>query len=124
MFPILSVLFGTLELGVVIGNYIAISLCAASYIAVSQFMSSLSESQIISALLSAGTLFIFYLLELIFRSTSVDFLSNIVSFFSVITRYSNFQRGIFSLSDVLFFVSLTVLFLFFTSRVIEKRRWS
>ncbi len=124
IYPVISALCGTLELSVVIGNYVAISLCAAAYIAISQFMSSLSESQIISAILSVITLFAFYLLDIIFESTTVGAISAAASFLSIITRFESFSRGIFVFSDIIYFISITVLFLFLTSRVIEKRRWS
>lgn len=124
VYPLLSALYGTPEVAITVGNYVAIILAAAAYIAISQFMSSLTESQIISALLSAVTLSVFLLLDVIFSSTSVDIISRICAFLSIIVRYVNFSQGIFSLSDVVYFISLTVVFLFLTSRVIEKRRWS
>ncbi len=124
VYPLLAYLYGTPEPAITIGNYIAIILAAGAYIAISQFMSSLTESQIISALLSMLTLSLFFFLNLIFTITDIDFISKIASFLSIITRYVNFYRGIFSFSDVVYFISLTAVFLFFTSRVIEKRRWS
>jgi ABC-2 type transport system permease protein len=60
----------------------------------------------------------------IFKSTNIEFLAKALGFLSMITRYFNFFQGLFSLSDVFYFISLTVMFLFLTSRVIEKRRWS
>ena len=38
--------------------------------------------------------------------------------------YTNFTYGILSIVDVIFFLSVTGLFLFFTVRVLERRRWS
>ncbi len=124
VYPLLSALYGTPEVAITVGNYVAITLAAAAYIAISQFMSSLTESQIISALFSIATLSLFFFLDLIFKSTDVDIVSTVASFLSIITRYANFFYGRFSLSDVVYFISLTVVFLFLTSRVIEKRRWS
>ncbi len=124
VFPLLAGLYGTLEVGMVVGNYIAIILAASAYIAVSQFMSSLTESQIVAALASSVTLSVFFFLDLIFEKTNNDIVSVIVSFFSIITRYYSIYNGIFSLADVIYFISLIVLFLFLTSRVVEKRRWS
>jgi len=124
IYPLLSVLYGTPEPAITIGNYIAIIFAAGAYIAISQFMSSLTESQIISALLSFVTLSMFFFLNWIFESVDIDIISQIASFLSIITRYVNFYQGIFTFCDLVYFVSLTVLFLFFTSRVIEKRRWS
>lgn len=124
VYPLLAAIYGTPEPAITIGNYIAIILAAGAYIAISQFMSSLTESQIISALLSMVTLSLFFFLNLIFENTDIDLISQIASFLSIITRYVNFYQGMFTLSDVVYFVSLTAVFLFFTSRVIEKRRWS
>ncbi len=124
VYPLLSALYGTPEVAITVGNYVAITLAAAAYIAISQFMSSLTESQIISALLSVATLSVFLLLDVIFTSTSIDIVSSVCAFLSIIVRYVDFSQGIFSLSDVVYFISLTVVFLFLTSRVIEKRRWS
>ena len=124
VYPLMSALYGTPEVSIAVGNYIAIILAAGAYIAISQFMSSLTESQIISALLSVITLAVFLLLDVIFTRTDIDIISQVCSFLSIIVRYVNFSQGMFSFDDVVYFVSLTVLFLFFTSRVIEKRRWS
>lgn len=123
-YPIISAARGTLQADITLGNYVAVILAGAAYIAISQFMSSLTESQIISALLSMLTLSSFFFLNMIFSATKIDIIANIASFLSVITRFANFTKGIFSLSDIVYFISLAALFLFFTSRVIEKRRWS
>ena len=124
VYPLLSVIWGTPQFGIVLGNYIAIILAAGAYIAISQFMSSLTESQIISALLSMFTLSVFLLLNIGVYGAKNDAVSAVLSFLSIITRYTRFYSGIFSLADIVYFISLTVLFIFLTSRVIEKRRWS
>ncbi len=124
IYPILSATCGTLQTGITVGNYIAIILAGAAYIAISQFMSSLTESQIISALLSMLTLSSFLFLNMIFSYTTVDIIASVASFLSIITRFVNFTKGIFSLSDAVYFISLTALFLFFTAQAVEKRRWS
>lgn len=124
VYPLLAALYGTSEPAITIGNYVAIILAAGAYIAISQFMSSLTESQIVSALLSMVTLAFFLILNVIFSVTDIDIISRIAGFLSIIVRFVSFTQGIFSLSDVIYFISLTVVFLFFTSRVIEKRRWS
>ena len=124
IYPILSATCGTLQTGITVGNYIAIILAGSAYIAISQFMSSLTESQIISALLSMLTLSSFLFLNMIFSYTKVDIIASVASFLSIITRFVNFTKGIFSLSDAVYFISLTVLFLFFTAQAVEKRRWS
>jgi ABC-2 type transport system permease protein len=53
-----------------------------------------------------------------------DWASNILDNLSFYERYSGFTYGLFDLSNALFFISATVIFLFLTVRVLEKRRWS
>lgn len=43
---------------------------------------------------------------------------------SLSERYYTFTTGIFDFSNVVFYLSVTTAFLFFTVRVLEKRRWS
>ena len=120
---ITSVYDGVVEWKLIIGNYIAITCVAAAYVAICQFMSCLTESQIISAILSIATLMCFSLIQEIV-GTDFDFLYKIASFISIQLRYTNFVQGIFILSDIVYFVSLAAFFMFITSRVIDKRRWS
>jgi len=122
--PIISGTKGTIHMPLVMGNYCMMLLAGAVYISISQFMSSLTESQIVSAVLSMVTLSVFLFLYLAFTAIEDDIFSRIVMFLSVITRFHNFFRGNFYLSDIIYFLSLTGLFLFLTSRVVEKRRWS
>ena len=123
-YPIITSTYdGVVEWYLIIGNYIAIICVAAAYVAICQFMSCLTESQIISAILSLATLMCFSLVQEIV-GTDIDFLYEIASFISIQLRYTNFIQGIFLLSDIVYFISLAAFFLFITSRVIDKRRWS
>ena len=40
------------------------------------------------------------------------------------TYYNSFKYGLLSAPDIVFFLSVAGLFVFFTVRVLEKRRWS
>jgi len=42
---------------------------------------------------------------------------------SVFTRFESFTNGIINISDLVYFVSFSALFVYFTVNVIEKRRW-
>jgi ABC-2 type transport system permease protein len=43
---------------------------------------------------------------------------------SVITRYDQFYYGIFDVSGIVYYLSITFLFTFLTTQVIKKKRWS
>lgn len=122
-YPLITHIYGTVEWSLIIGNYIAIICVAAAYIAICQFMSCLTESQIISAILSLATLMCFSMFQDIV-GTEIDAVYKIATYISVQLRYMNFVKGLFVFSDIVYFISLAALFLFITSRVIDKRRWS
>lgn len=123
-YPLLASVYGTPEHAITVGNYIAIILAGGAYIAVSQFMASLTESQIISALLSFAALLFFILTQLFFDFIPYDFVAKVAGFLSIPARFINFTKGIFSFADAFYFISLSALFIFFTARVIESRRWN
>ena len=56
--------------------------------------------------------------------TSLSFLATLLTKISFMTRYSDFVSGILNFANVLFFLSVAVVFNFLTVRVLEKKRWS
>lgn len=122
--PLIVVMHGTPQVGMIVGNYVALFLAASAYIAISMFFSSLTKSQLVAALCSILALVLFLLMDMFAASIQISWISNVLTFMSIVSRYANLLSGVFSLSDIFYFVSLTGLFLFLTSRVIEKQRWS
>lgn len=108
----------------VLSNVVAFWLLGAAFIAVSLFISTFTENQIVSAVLGFLALLFLYLLDLISYYTKNDIISGLVSSISFYRRYSEFVNGLFNLSSVLFYVSVAVLFNFFSVRMFERRRWN
>ena len=55
---------------------------------------------------------------------SIPLLARILTWFSTEVRFGAFSQGLFSLADLVFFISLTLVVLVWTIIIIEKRRWS
>ena len=53
---------------------------------------------------------------------SVSWVQNLLLKLSFIAAYSNFSMGQINLSDIVFYLSVTAIFLFLTGRVINRRR--
>lgn len=112
-----------------LGNYVALIFLGAAFIAVGLFISSLTENQMASAVVSLVVLFVIYLSEMLVSSfenggklkKAIHFVVSKLAFYS---RYVEFTRGVFSLPSIVFFISAAFLFNFFTVKVLEKRRWS
>ena len=109
---------------VVIGNIVGFLLLGSAFISIGIFVSSLTENQIVSAIISFAAMLLCYLLSAIAQLVPVQWLSEIISNVSFVDRYTGFTYGLFDLSNVLFFISATAVFLYLTVRVLEKRRWS
>lgn len=109
---------------VILGNITGLVLLGAAFIAVGIFCSSFTENQVVSAVVSFITMIALYLFTTIGNLIPVDFIADIFSKLSFWERYYGFTYGLFDLSNVLFFISAAVVFLFLSVRVLEKRRWS
>lgn len=109
---------------VVIGNILGFLLLGSAFISIGIFVSSLTENQIVSAIISFAAMLLCYLLSAIAQLIPVEWISKVISDLSFVDRYTGFTYGLFDLSNVLFFISATAVFLYLTVRVLEKRRWS
>ncbi|MBR0464051.1 MAG: ABC transporter permease subunit [Clostridia bacterium] len=112
----------------VLCNYLGFVLLSMCYVAIGVLMSSITESQVVAAVLTLG---INLLLQLIDSTSSMwtlpsylSFINVIVSWFSLYTRYSDFSAGILSIANVFYYLSFSGIMLFLAVRVIDRRRWS
>jgi ABC-2 type transport system permease protein len=124
LYALILAFFGSVSWGLVVSNCVALILLGGAFIAVAMFVSALTENQIVAAIAGMFSLLILYLFDSISSVVSWEWLSNVLERLSFYTRYYEFTQGIFDLSSVLFYISVIVLFNFFTVRVFEKRRWS
>lgn len=123
VYPIVLLAFGGTFTVQLVGGYIGFILLGATFISVGVFASSLTENQIIAVVISFVSLLIMWLAGSL--GTMVGgFISKVLGWFSLMTRYEDFSRGILGLSPVVYYLSFIAVFLFLTIRVIEKRRWS
>jgi ABC-2 type transport system permease protein len=101
----------------------------AAFIAVGLFISSLTENQMASAVVSLVVLFVIYLSEMLAANFENGNKLQQLAYKAITTiafysKYNEFTNGVFSLPSIVFFISVAFLFNFFTVRVLEKRRWS
>jgi len=123
IYPVVLFAFGGTFTVDLIGGYVGFILLGMTFIAIGVFASSLSENQVVSVIVSYVALLIMYLAGSL--STIVGGIAaKILNWISLMSRYDGFSRGIFGLSPVVYYLSFIAVFLFLTTRVIEKRRWS
>ncbi len=124
--PLLS-LFGEVPMAECYVAILGIWLYGCLSLAICMFVSSITESQVIAAVLSFALLFLGYMMEGITSliSTSGNILTKILNCLSMITPIDeNFTNGILDVAGIIYYVTGTALFLFLTCQIVQKYRWS
>lgn len=126
VYAVILSFFASPEWAVVVGNIFGSLIMGAAMIAICLLISACTESQIIAAIGGLAVMLFLWMIENVasLLPDSLAWLGNALSQLSFSSRYDNFCSGILNISDILFYISAIVVFLFFNVRVIEKRRWS
>jgi len=132
--PLLACLFlvqhfaqqnNALDAGTVGGMFLGILLTGGLFLAVGCFASSLTRSQMAAAIISfAGGVGLFSLAFLARGIPASDAGQPVaLSYFNLFDQVDDFARGVVDTRTVIFYLTVTFLFLFLTLRVVESRRW-
>ncbi|MDR1001765.1 MAG: ABC transporter permease [Oscillospiraceae bacterium] len=116
--------FATPPWALIAGNMVGAAVFGAAFISVGMFISSLTESQIISAICTFAVATIFIILDVIPMITTNPLIVSVVQWVSFVGRYTPFTIGLLDFSSLIFFLSVTATFIFTTISVLERRRWS
>lgn len=115
---------GNIDSGGTFGSYIGLLLLGASYVSIGVFSSSLTDNQIVAFLIAVFICFIFYIgfdelagLEL-FGNGDLVILN-----LGINEHYTSLSRGVVDSRDVLYFLSLVVIFALGSRLVIQSRKW-
>ena len=99
-------------------------LLGGALIAIGMFISSLTESTVISAILT----FVINILVLYMSSfasmINISWISKIIEKAAFITAFESFGESMFSVADIVYFIGIIVAFIFLSVRSLEKRRWA
>jgi ABC-2 type transport system permease protein len=120
--PALLVWRGGADIGVAVVGYTGIFLVGALFLAAGVFASSLTENQIVSALLAYALVTVVYLIGLV-AEASTRFLGGVLTPFSLGANLEDFFWGVLDSAAVVYFISMSAFFIFLTQRVIDSRRW-
>ena len=115
IYPVILAITGNLPIAETISCYVGfILLCSA--------MSSITESQIVAAVATYGVLIFTLLLGSVASNVSNEIIVKILLWLSPVQRFSDFTLGILNFEPIIYYLSITGLFLFFTVMVFERRR--
>lgn len=121
VYPAVMSLFGNLNMTTLWLSVLGVFLMGASMMAIGLFASSLSQHQMVSAVAGFVLLLLFWLAGSM--TSQNETLSGWIEPFSLPDRISNLTKGVINGPDVIFYVSLAVLFVVLSIQVIERKRW-
>ncbi len=125
-FPIMTAIFGDVKWGSLFCGYLGFFFWGMGCVAVGMLMSSFTENQIIAAVLGEATMLALYFLDIIYQTDFVQNHSGLASFLGAISpknKFEFFAKGVFRLSDLIFYILFIVVFLGWTMISVEKRKW-
>lgn len=115
---------GNVDIGGTWGSYLGLLLLGSGYVAIGLFASSLTNNQIIAFITGMFICFVLYALTTWIREfTTFSALDPILEAISIQSHYNSMSRGVIDTRDVIYFISLTTVFLMLTKTVLESRKW-
>ncbi len=177
VYPVILSFYGEINYAASYGAIFGFFLLGAALISIGLFLSSLTESQVIAAVLTFGAFILMYLMPglapmmpvtaraslmgflvlavcvgavlylltknavvaaavggiLVFGISSVYLVDStlfeglfprLLDAVALFDRFASFGNGIFDITSIVYYISVSVLFVFFTVQSMEKKRWA
>ncbi len=117
--------FGTLtriHWPIVAAGYLGLFLLGSAFVSLGILASSLTENQIIAAVIAFGALLLFWVIGWS-RAFAGPELGKIISYISITNHFENFAKGVIDIRDIVYYAVFATFFLFLTLRFLESQRW-
>jgi ABC-2 type transport system permease protein len=103
-------------------GYLGLLLQAGGLLAIGTFISTLTKNQIIAGAATFGVCLLLWVLSWVSGYETATW-ATVLSYMSVITHFDSFAKGVINSKDAVFYVTVIVIGLFFTTRSLESLRW-
>jgi ABC-2 type transport system permease protein len=113
---------GPVEVGIM-SSTLGIICIGMAFIAIGMFVSSLTENQLAAAIITVTIIVAMLIMNLANDLIENQVIRFIIDWVCFISRFAPFSAGQFDPSALLYYVSITGVFLLLTVRVYDKRRW-
>ncbi|MCZ8514936.1 ABC transporter permease subunit [Paenibacillus filicis] len=122
LFPLILSAYGKLDQPILWLSYLSMFLMGAAMMAIGLFASSLSAHQMVSGISAFAILLVFWTIDWL-GDTVGGKIKDYLGLFSIIGRAGNLQKGVLNFADVLFYVTLIIVFVVLSIQVLERKRW-
>lgn len=115
---------GNLDTGSIWGSYIGLVFLGASFVAVGIFASSVTDNQIVSFIVAMFLCFFLYMgFEFIYTFMISGKTGLFIQSLGLSAHYSSMSRGVIDTRDMIYFISITAIFVLLTKISLESRKW-
>lgn len=122
--PVMVSRLGQPDEGMIWSGYLGTIFLGAAYIAIGLWVSSVTKNQIIAFLMALVVIFVFYIAG---SSFVLDAMPGAVAAvgknLSLATHFNSILRGVISIKDFVYYISIVVFFLFLNTQVVAERKW-
>jgi ABC-2 type transport system permease protein len=108
--------------GPILTAYLGLFLYGLAVVAIGMFISTLTENQIIAAVLSFAVVLFFWVIDAVGRNAGEN-VKAVLSYLSLGGHLNDFLMGVVSTSHIIFYLSLLLIGLFLTYRSLDSLRW-
>jgi ABC-2 type transport system permease protein len=119
---VFTFLHGNPEVVPILNGYLGLVLMGAAFIGLGIFFSSLTENQIVSAILTFGALLLFWIINWA-SASATGFWKDALNYLSFFQHFDNMTQGILDTTDIVYYASFAFFGLFLTHSAIQSRRW-
>lgn len=114
--------FGQPSWDTIVCGYCGIFLLGSSFLSLGLFTSSVTQNQIIAAVLSFGALLMFWVIGWA-KNLVGPSMGAVIEYLSVIKHFDSFAKGVLDSRDFIYYLLFMLLCLFLTLRQMESYRW-
>ncbi|MCB9639576.1 MAG: ABC transporter permease subunit [Myxococcales bacterium] len=114
---------GAFEWAPVFTGYFGLFLLAGTFAAIGLFSSTLTENQVIAAVVTFGVLLLMWIMNWAASNLGDGMLREVVSYLAITKHLTGFSKGIIEVRDVVYYLSLIVFANLMAHRMVESQRW-
>jgi ABC-2 type transport system permease protein len=115
---------GNVDHGGIRGSYIGLFFLGSAYVAIGIFASSVSSNQVVAFIIAVLLTFFFYMgFDFVSGLSAWQELNYTLGQLGISAHYASLSRGVIDSRDLVYFISVTVVFILLTKFILEKRKW-
>lgn len=124
IYPFTMSFYGTVVWTNVFMLYLGYFLLGSALLSVGLFVSTLTESQFVSAIITFVLVLTMFLFKVFISTVNIGFIADIIEWFSLFSRFDAFVYGFIDISTIIYYLSFSGLFVFLSIVFIQKKRWN